>query len=167
MPTVHQTPSFVHPFNATIAIVGLPEVLPDVEPFLSPEDVGYTPSPMEEAWKIAFDAAFAGEPADYPTPAPHLAIREASEARAIGKTLAVISDICCPPAGYAAHEAEAYREGFAEGQRAFEAAVAFEAEDEDDAQTEAWIKHMEAERLGDALAVEMTDADVWPLGCVS
>jgi hypothetical protein len=183
MSTLHQTPSFVHPFDAAIRIVGLPEVLADVEPFMSPEDVGYCPSPTEEAWKLAFDASFAGEPADYPTPKPPLAIREAvylahlrgdregrlaretREAFEVGKTLGIISDICCPPSGYAPHQSEGYRKGFAAGQADFDAAVRFEAED--DARTEAQIKHMEAERLHDALHVEITDADAWPLGCAS
>jgi hypothetical protein len=154
-----------------------PEFADDCEPFISPEDT-FQPSPADEAWLVAFNAADSGEPADFPSGVPladreriymaHLSgdragkrAREAREAREVGRTMGLARSASEPPAGYAPHEAAAYREGYAEGLRAADEL------DAEDARLEAWVAANEGEAMEEYFATILHDADIYPLGCVS
>lgn len=151
-----------------------PEASDEVEPFISPEDT-WNPSPADEAWLVAFNAADAGEPAALPSNVPladrervymaHYSgdragtkAREVREAREIGQLMGCAGSAPEPPAGYAPHQAQAYREGHALGgiRRIVE-----------EAQFEAWVAHQESEAMAEHFGVEISDADVYPMGCMS
>jgi hypothetical protein len=148
------------------------EDLDDVEPFISPEDT-FEPTPFEDTYWRAYRLTEDGENPDWPdvregerTDLYHAFAfgrragtlqRERSEARELGWTLGYHSGICEPPPGFAPHQAEAYRAGFAEGELEFE----------EDREFEAWVISVEAERQEEAFSNALTDADIYPLGCVS
>ena len=174
MTTVHAVAPQVQPSRATIAIVGLPEVLADeVEPFISPEDtIDHTP--VDEAWWAGFNAALDGSPGWLPTGpgwtrersfgflrGGHAGTeaRVLKETRELGVELGKLGGPTEPPPGFTAREGTAYREGYAEGERAELAEI------EHDAYLDSVMADAAEAMFGDEGRI--TDRDVYPMGCVS
>lgn len=176
MSTLQRMPSRVQPDWREIAASWSPPGADadECEPFISPEDL-FQPSRADEAWLVAFNAADAGEPADFPSDVPlgdrelvymaHLRgdhagrrCREIREAREIGYLMGCAGSASEPPSGFASHQQAPYREGYAAGatRRLVE-----------DARFEAWVAMEEAEALEDHFSTELQDSDVHPFGCVS
>lgn len=134
----------------------------DCEPFMSPADVCYQPSPTDAAFWVAFNAALDGDRPDCPSVGAGWSpeqtngfylgaragkvARESREAKAIGRTLGEIGGGSEPPAGYSEHEADAYRAGFAEAQAYLE--------EQEDLDFEGWVAAEELRR-----SAGMTDRD--------
>ncbi len=146
---------------------------------LWPDDVddrdhsaAYLPTPGDEAWWVAFNAALAGEPGNLPghgwTPEVRLrwargtsdgrAARGVVEARELGRALGESgSGISEPAAGYSAAEKAAFRDGYAAG-----------LDDFDHAET--LCRDLDRERelaclYGDG-PTYLTDRDIYPPGCI-
>jgi hypothetical protein len=140
----------------------------DVEPFISPEDCGFEPTPTQQAWWTSFTLTLAGTPGYHPDRfAPpeicfawsngQYAARKAIEtddAFDRGRRLGLVSEVLDIPDRFASHQVEAMTRGFAAGRKEFE----------EDRLAEAWADIEEDERREHAFLTRITDQDLWPLG---
>jgi hypothetical protein len=160
----------VQPDRPHVARIAPVEPFPvETGPTLEPEP--FMPSAEDLAYDLAFAAARIGEPARFRGDSPlvgaaHIRgtregtlLFEAGQARRLGFAMGYECEtgISEPPAGFAAHEASAYREGFAAGVAEFES----------DREFEAWVSSREMELAEVALSRPIADHDIYRPGCVS
>jgi hypothetical protein len=167
MLTLHHYFPSVHPFAA---IASPPLESLDVEPFVSPEDAGFEPSEGDLAWWTAFSRALEGSNADMPRfglsddsvrmrwamgKRAGVKARQIAEAKELGVALGRSIGGCEAPSGLTPWEAEAFREGLA---------IA-----EAEAREEAMERDFDRDRFEEVMAGEfnISDRDVWPMGCMS
>jgi hypothetical protein len=167
MTSVHYAPFPVQlAFDPSIAIIGLPERFRrEPEPF----HPSLADEAMDAGYRLARDGERPAPPAEYRADRDAaLAFivganrgkldRELAEARELGLALGLEgSGLVEPPAGLRESEKAAYRDGHAEGLAAYE----FERDDWADAQVE------EYDQMTEAFGSPITDADVYPMGCMS
>ena len=121
----HDSPSVIPTFNLPIS---QPSHL--AEPEVKGEWPEFDPSLADEAWLTAYNAAYAGHPGRLPSgPTATAEIRlrftrgtlagkedrERDAAYELGQAMGLENENSVPPAGLAAHEADAYRKGFLAG----------------------------------------------------
>lgn len=146
----------------------------DGEPFARP----FEPTEGDLAYWTAFCAARNGEPGRIDKKgrfyvgdavmlrwcrgtAEGTKARESAEAYDLGYALGLTTGISEAPLGYAAHERNAFAQGFSDA--AHEVDAEFHAQREADA----WDASIEFDRQAEAFGGGVRDEDVYPSGCVS
>jgi hypothetical protein len=139
---------------------------PPIEVNCDPE--AFHPDPMDLAEDIGFSLGRDGEnarcPYRYTDPRALRFLkgrhdgklaRGIDDARQLGEVAAFLtSGISEPPMGMSVAEKVAYRQGFAIGMARFER----------EREEEAYAATLDEERLAHHFRIELTDADIWPLG---
>ena len=159
-----------------IAIVGLPERRRHdaYEPAPSPtwDAEPFHPSPEDQAYEMGYQLGRDGD-GDHTIRCPFACAalswqfvlgrargrqaREVAEARALGYELGLLEGPSEAPGGYSTPEDQAYREGYAVGIGVVEGI----------AEADAWLDLVHDEAMARHFSTELSDADVYPLGCVS
>ena len=163
MAMVHHAPTRVNSNRLAPRVVEAD----DFDVVIATLDDQFVPSEADHAYWTAFCAARDGEPGRLPlngqirmSPAACLRFcrgtsdgtraRDIALARELGKHLGQTSEISEPPGGMRPHEAEAYREGFAEGQEIL-------AEEE-------LLDDLWGGAIDDPTGSGITDIDIWYSG---